>query len=120
MGRPRIDAVAPLLPDAGDVLLVEDLEDHAEPVLQLFVPLEQHRWRTGHHDVLGLPAKQEFSGDQSGLDCLAEADIISDEEVHPGQAQSLLKTALPPRRFTEVVLNEQPLPVAWRSHGGRE
>ena len=25
-----------------------------------------------------------------------------------------------PRRFTEVVLNEQSLPVAWWSHDGRE
>jgi hypothetical protein len=25
-----------------------------------------------------------------------------------------------PRRFTEVVLNEQPLPVAWWSHHGRK
>ncbi len=91
MCRPGVDAVAALLPDAGDVLLVEDLEDHAEAVLQLFVPLEQHGGRTGHDDVLDLLAEQQFSGDQAGLDRLAEADVIGDEEVHPRQAQCLLQ-----------------------------
>ena len=91
MCRPRVDPVASLLPDPGDVFLVEDLEDHAEPVLQLFLPLQQHRGRTGHDDVLDFLAEQEFSGDQPGLDRLAEAHIIGDEEVHPGQAKGLLK-----------------------------
>ena len=89
--RPRVDPVSPLLPDPGDVLLVEDLEDHAEAVLELFMPLQEHRWRTGHHDILNLLAEQEFSGDQPGLDRLAEAHIIGDEEVHPRQAEGLLK-----------------------------
>ena len=91
VGRPGVDPVAPLLPDPGDVVLVEDLEDHPEAVFQLILPLQEHRRRAGHDDVLDLLAEQEFPGDQAGLDRLAEADVVGDEEVHPGQAQGLLQ-----------------------------
>ena len=91
VGRPGIDAVASLLPDPGDVLLVEDLEDHAEAVLQLFLPLEEHGRRAGDDDVLDLLAEQQFAGDQAGLDRLAEADVVGDEEVYPRQAQGFLE-----------------------------
>ena len=62
VGRPGIDAVAPLLPDPGDVVLVEDLEDQAEAVLQLLLPLEEHRRRAGDDDVLDLLAEQAVRG----------------------------------------------------------
>ncbi|MFI5460732.1 MAG: hypothetical protein ACHRXM_35415 [Isosphaerales bacterium] len=88
---PWIDTVAPLLPDPGDVVLVEDLEDHSEAVFQLILPLQEHgRW-AGHDDVLNLLAEQEFAGDQTGLDRLPEANIIGNEQVHPGQAQGFLQ-----------------------------
>ncbi len=73
VSRPRIDAVAPLLADPCDVLLVEDLEDQPEAVFQLVLPLVEHRRRAGHDDVLDLLAEQQFAGDQPGLDRLAQA-----------------------------------------------
>ena len=101
--RPRVDPVAPLLPDPGDVFLVEDLEDQAEAVLQLFLPLQQHRGRAGHDDVLDLLAEQQFAGDQPGLDRLAEADVVGDEQVHPRQAQGLAEAAPAGRRQRPVL-----------------
>ena len=62
VGRPGVDAVAPLLPDPGDVVLVEDLEDHPEAVLQLVLPLQEHRRRAGDDDVLDLLAEQAARG----------------------------------------------------------
>jgi hypothetical protein len=79
------------LPDPGNVLLVEDLEDHAESVLQLVIPLQKHRRWTGHHDILRLLAEQEFPGDQASLDCLAEADVVGDEQIDPRQAEGFMK-----------------------------
>ena len=91
VGRPGIDPVATLLTDPGDVLLVEDLEDHPEPVFQLVLPLVEHRWRARHDDVLDLLAEQQFPGNQAGFDRLAEAHVVGDEEVHPRQAQGFLE-----------------------------
>ena len=91
MGRPGIDPVTPFPPDASDVLLVEDLEHHSEAIFQLFLPLKEHRRRAGHKYVPHLLANQEFPSDQTGLDRLAETDIIGDEKIHPGQSQGLLQ-----------------------------
>ena len=73
----------------GDVVLVEDLEDQAEAVFQLVLPLKEHRRRAGDDDVLDFLAEQQLAGDQAGLDRLAEADVVGDEEVDPRQAQGL-------------------------------
>ena len=91
MGRPGIDPVATLLAYPGDVLLVEDLEDHPEPVFQLIVPLVEHRWGARYDDVLDLFAEQQFPGNQAGFDRLAETHVVGDEEVHAGQAQRFLE-----------------------------
>ena len=89
MRRPGVDPVAPLPADAGDVVLVQDLEDHPEPGLELVLPLQEHRRRAGDDDVLGLLAEQQLAGDEPRLDRLAEPDVVGDEEVHAGQPQRL-------------------------------
>ncbi len=91
VGGPGVDAVASFPPDIGDVILVEDLEDHAEAGFELILPLQEHRRRAGDDDVLDLLAQEQFAGDEAGLDRLAEADVIGDEEIDPGQTQGLLQ-----------------------------
>ena len=91
VGRPRIDAVASFAADAGDVFLVENLEDHAEPVFQLVLPLKKHRRRAGDDDVLDLLAEQQLAGDETGLDRLAEPDVVGDEQVDAGEPERLAK-----------------------------
>ena len=93
MRRPGVHGEAPLAPHAGHVRAVEDREREAEARFHLVAPLLQHRRRTRHDDPVHAPAEQQFAGDQSGLDRLAEADVVGDEQVDPRQAQRL------PQRF---------------------
>ena len=58
MRGPRVDPVTPLAPNAGDVVLVQNLEYHPEANLKLVLPLEEHRGRTGDNDILNLLAKE--------------------------------------------------------------
>ena len=91
MGLPRVDAEAPLLAHAADVLAIEDLEDETEPLLHLVLPLQQHRGRRGDHDLPHPPAKEEFACDEARFDRLAETDVVGDEQVDAGQAKRLAK-----------------------------
>ena len=88
-GRPRVDAVAALLPDALDVIAVEDLEDQAEALFQFVLPLQEHGGRTGDDDFLHATPEQQLAGDQSGFDGLAEAHVVRDEEIHARQQKRL-------------------------------
>ncbi len=97
--RPGVDAEAPLLADAVDVGAVEDLEDQAESALHLLPPLQEHRGRAADDDVGDLAPQEQLAGDQPGLDRLAEADAVGDEEVDPRHAQGH------PERFELVVLD---------------
>jgi hypothetical protein len=90
-GRPRIDAVPALAADALHVVAVENLEGETEAVLQFVAPLEKHRGRAGRDDFLNATAQQEFGRDETGLDGLAEADIVRDEEVHARQPRRLVE-----------------------------
>jgi hypothetical protein len=83
MRGPRVDAIASLLTHFGDVVLVEDLKNHAEAVFQLVLPLQEHGWRASNDNVLDFLPEKQFAGDQNGLNRFAEAHIVGDEEVHP-------------------------------------
>ena len=72
-----------------EVGAVEDLEDEAEALLELGLPLLEHRRRRGDDDRLGLLAQQQLARDQARLDRLAEAGVVGDEEVDARQAQRL-------------------------------
>ena len=89
VGAPRIDAEAALPSHPRDVGPVQDLEDEAEPLFHLPLPLLQHRGRRGDHDRLRLLAQQELAGDQAGLHGLAQPRVVGDEQVDPRQAQRL-------------------------------
>ena len=89
VGAPRVDAEAAFPTHPGDVAPVENHEDQPETVLQLALPLFQHRRRHGGDDRLRLAAQEQLAGDQARLDGLAEAGIVRDEEVDARQPQRL-------------------------------
>ncbi|WP_316225049.1 MULTISPECIES: hypothetical protein [unclassified Bradyrhizobium] len=71
------------------MLAVDDREIEAEFLRQFVLPLQQHRCRCGDHDGVDPAAQQELAHNQAGLDRLAEADIVADQEIHTRQLQSL-------------------------------
>ena len=89
MRAPRIHAEAALAPHPRQVGAVEDLEHEAEAVLELALPLLEHRGRRGDHDGLRLLAQEQLAGDQAGLDRLAEASVVGNEEVHAREPERL-------------------------------
>ena len=89
VGHPRIHAEAALATHPTQVGAVEDLEDQTEAILQLSLPLLQHRRRRRDDDRLRLPAQQQFAGDEPCLDGLAEPGVVGDEQVDPRQPQRL-------------------------------
>jgi hypothetical protein len=89
MRSPRIDSESSLPPNVLDVVAVKDSELQTEPALQFFLPLEEHRRRAGDHDLGHLLAHKQLPGNQAGLNRLAEADIVGDEQVYARQPQSL-------------------------------
>ena len=110
MGGPRVHGPAALLADAFHRLPIECLEEQAEPSLELLAPLRHHRWRTDHDDVLHASAEEQFAGDEAGLDRLAEADVVGDEEVdaweQEGLAERLKLVGIEPDAGTEGRLKE--------------
>ena len=87
--HPRIDAEAALPAHARQVGAVEDLEDEAEAVLQLPLPLLQDRRRRSDDDGLRLAPQQQLARDETRLDGLAEPGVVGDEQVDPRQPQRL-------------------------------
>jgi hypothetical protein len=86
---PGVGAVAAFAADANHIVLVEHLEAQSEALLQLVLPLRQDGRRAGHDDVAHLLPQQQFAGDEPGLDGLAQANVIGDEQVHARQEQRL-------------------------------
>ena len=89
VGAPRVDAEAPLLANAREVAAVENHEEEAEALLHLGLPLLQDGRGRGDHHRPGLLAQQQLAGDEAGLDGLAEAGVVGDEEVDARQAERL-------------------------------
>ena len=59
----------------------------AEMALQLFRPLFHQVWGAEHGKGIHLAAIHEFAQDEAGLDGLADADIIGDEQAQAGLSQ---------------------------------
>ena len=89
MGLPRVRAPASLATDLGEPRPVDDDEGQAEALLHLVAPLLDHRGRTGHHHPAHALAHQHLAEDQPGLDGLAQADVVGDEQPHPRHLQGL-------------------------------
>ena len=89
VGAPRIDAEAAFLADAREIHAVENHEEETEALLHLRLPLLQDGRGGGDHHRPGLLAKQQLAGDEAGLDGLAEAGVVGDEEVDARHAKRL-------------------------------
>ena len=59
---PRVDTKAALPAHAREIRPVENLEDESEAVLQLALPLLQHRRRRRDDDGVDLPAQEQLAG----------------------------------------------------------
>ena len=54
-------------PCSGIASWIANLEQQAEPILELRLPLFEHGRRRGHHDAFRLAAQQQFAGDEAGF-----------------------------------------------------
>ena len=111
VGAPRVDAEAPVPAHLRQVGAVQDHEQEAEALLHLPLPLLQHGCGGGDDHGARLLAQQQLAGDEAGLDGLAEAGVVGDEQVHAGEAKRLAQRlhlvgvdldAGPERRLEEV------------------
>ena len=57
----------------------------AEAAVQLVAPLEDDRGRAGDDDLPHPLPHQELADDEARLDRLAQAHVVGDEQVHPGE-----------------------------------
>ncbi len=89
MGGPGVDAPAALAPHLGDVGAVHHRKAQPEAALHLPLPLQHHRGRCDHHHSVDLLAQQQLAQDEPGLDRLAQAHVIGDEQTHPQHPQRL-------------------------------
>ena len=89
VGAPRVDPEAAFPAHAREIRSVENLEDESEAVLQLALPLLQHRGRRRDDDGVRLPAQEQLAGDEARLDGLAEPGVVGDEEVDARQPECL-------------------------------
>lgn len=88
-GGPGIDPEAAQAAHFGEPVAVDDRERKAEFGFQFVLPLHRHgRWGGDHREV-NPPTQQQLAQDQPGLDRLAEAHIVGDEQIHARQAERL-------------------------------
>ena len=88
-GGPWIDGKAAQAPQLADALAIDDVEGEAELALKLVLPLHRHGGRRGDDDEIDAPAQQQLARDEAGLDRLAEADVVGDQEVDARKPQRL-------------------------------
>jgi hypothetical protein len=87
MGFPRIGSIPTLAACAGHEIAIVNDEGKSEAVFQLVLPLQEHRSRTGNHNPPHLLAHKQFTQNQPGLDSLAKADVVGDEEIDSRQGE---------------------------------
>jgi hypothetical protein len=64
-----------------EVLAVDDGEVEAELLGQLVLPLQQHRGGRRNDDYLDAAPEQHLPHDEAGLDRLAKANVVGDQQV---------------------------------------
>ena len=104
-GAPRVGAVATLLPHLGHIGPVHHGEGEAKAAGHLLLPLAKHRGRAADHHPADPLAQQHLPQDQTRLDRLAQAYVVSDKQAHPGHVESLAQ------RFQLVGLHIDPGPI---------
>ena len=83
--RVGVQSAAPA--DAAHLVGIDDVEIEAESGGHLFLPLHGQRGWAYDHDPAGALAQQHFLDDQPSFDGLAQAHVISDQQVHPRHRQ---------------------------------
>jgi hypothetical protein len=73
--------------DRSQIVAIDDRETQAEFLRQLILPLRGHRRRARYDDVIDTTAQQHLPQDEAGLHGLAEADVIRDQQIDPGQPE---------------------------------
>ena len=68
-------------------LAVDDLEFQAELLPHLVPPLQRQARRAHDDDRPGTVPQQQFLHDQAGLDRLAQAHVVGEQQVRPGRLQ---------------------------------
>ena len=131
-GGPRVRRKAALPPQGREMLAIDDHERQPELRLQLVLPLPDHPGRRRDQGEVHPPAKHHLAQDQPGLDGLAGADVVRDQQVDARQAQGLPKrqelVGVEPNSGPERRLKEVPIgsgrrtpterPQVGREHGG--
>ena len=84
--RPRVDVDPPRASKLSDELAVDDPELEAELVTHLVTPLQLEVGRRDDQDAAGAIAKKQLLRDQTGLDRLAQPDVVGDQERNPGHS----------------------------------
>src|SRR5690554_7446692 len=84
MRCPRVGVDAAFAPQLLDVSSVDHAEVEAELLQHLDTPFFLQRSGTDDQDGTGAVPEQHLLDDQSGLDGLAQPDIVRDEEVDAG------------------------------------
>jgi hypothetical protein len=84
MGGPGVDAEAALAPAKADKMRLMTSKSEAEAAHHLALPLEADGGRADDQDKTSLLAEDQLLEDEAGLDGLAEADVVGDEEVGAG------------------------------------
>ena len=67
----------------GEVVSVNDRECQAKLSFQFVLPLAHHAGRRGDDYVVDPPAQEQFANHKTSLDRLAQANIVSDQQVDP-------------------------------------
>jgi hypothetical protein len=89
VGAPGIHAKTALSAHSRQVSAIENLEDEAKALLELRLPLFEHRGRRRDDNSLRLLAQEQLARDEAGFDRLPQTSVIGDEEVDAGQTQRL-------------------------------
>ena len=90
-GGPWIDGKAAKAPQLADALAIDDVERQTELAFELVLPLHRHCRRRCDDDEVDAAPQQQLAGDEPGLDRLAEADVVGNQEIDAGQSQRLAK-----------------------------
>ena len=87
-GRPWVGVDAAAAAQLLQVARVDDPELEAELLLHLVLPLQLQRCRADDQDGPCAMAEQQLLSDESGLDRLAEADVVGDQQVDARHLQA--------------------------------
>ena len=90
----RVGTNAARAPQLTEQLAVDDPELQAELLAHLVAPLQLQRGRTDHERRPRAVTQQQLLDDEPGLDRLAEADVIGDQQRrarHPQRADERLE-----------------------------